>query len=163
MTGELVDAPVLMAFGSLQEAAPVRHELQALEEAGHRYPVRELDQSGLRAAQPLLSSGGRHALVLDGQRYLQPLDYTRTLAKSVVERGAVRRLSELSAAGWAGTLAISDLARAPLAQKAEVENSDRFQGLIDRFNSVLRDSDNWRCNLQAGRRVCTYGTTPVGR
>lgn len=36
----------------------------------------------------------------------------------------IRRLSEFSAAGWAGTLVIGDLARAPLAQKAEIEQGE---------------------------------------
>jgi hypothetical protein len=47
------------------------------------------------------------------------------------------RLSEFSAAGWAATLIISELARAPIAGKANIELSDRFQALTDRFNSAL--------------------------
>lgn len=47
------------------------------------------------------------------------------------------RLSEFSAAGWAATLIISEIARAPIQQKRDLENSARFQALTDRFNSVL--------------------------
>ena len=47
------------------------------------------------------------------------------------------RLSEFSAAGWAATLAISELARAAPADKAAIEESDRFRALTDRFNSAL--------------------------
>lgn len=47
------------------------------------------------------------------------------------------RLSEFSAAGWAATLIISELARAPIAEKANIEHSERFQTLTDRFNSAL--------------------------
>jgi hypothetical protein len=47
------------------------------------------------------------------------------------------RLSEFSAAGWAATLIISELARAPMEQKYDIENSAHFQALTDRFNSVL--------------------------
>jgi hypothetical protein len=47
------------------------------------------------------------------------------------------RLSEFSAAGWAASLAISELARAREAQKDEIEHSERFQAIVDRFNSAL--------------------------
>lgn len=47
------------------------------------------------------------------------------------------RLSEFSAAGWAVTLIISELARAPIEKKYDIENSARFEALTDRFNSVL--------------------------
>jgi hypothetical protein len=47
------------------------------------------------------------------------------------------RLSEFSAAGWAATLAIGELARVPLAQKDDIENTVRFQAVTDRFNSAL--------------------------
>jgi D-amino-acid dehydrogenase len=91
VSGELVAAPMLMAFGSAPEAAPVWHELHALAAAGQSYPVTELDQAALRATQPLLSSRACYGLQLEGQRYLQPLDYTRRLAQSVQERGGTVR------------------------------------------------------------------------
>jgi D-amino-acid dehydrogenase len=91
VSGELIAAPMLMAFGSAPEAAPVRHELHALAAAGQGYPVTELDQTALRDAQPLLSARARYGLRLEGQRYLQPLDYTRRLAESVQERGGTIR------------------------------------------------------------------------
>jgi hypothetical protein len=47
------------------------------------------------------------------------------------------RLSEFSAARWAATLIMSELARAPVEKKHDIENSARFQALTDRFNSVL--------------------------
>jgi D-amino-acid dehydrogenase len=87
VSGELVAAPMLLAFGSPSDAAPVWHELQALAAAGQSYPVTALDEAALRDAQPLLSARAGYGLRLDGQRYLQPLDYTRRLARSVQERG----------------------------------------------------------------------------
>ena len=54
-----------------------------------------------------------------------------------VDSAKAQRLSEFSAAGWAATLIISEIARAPLAKKRDIENSARFQALTDRFNSVL--------------------------
>lgn len=91
VSGELVAAPMLLAFGSPPDAAPVWHELRALAAAGQGYPVTELDQAALREAQPLLSARATCGLRLDGQRYLQPLDYTRRLAQSVQERGGTIR------------------------------------------------------------------------
>lgn len=91
VSGELVAAPMLMTFDSPLEAAPVWHELHALAAAGQSYPVTELDQTALRDAQPLLSARAGYGLRLDGQRYLQPLDYTRRLAHSVQERGGTIR------------------------------------------------------------------------
>jgi D-amino-acid dehydrogenase len=94
VSGELVAAPMLMAFGSAPEAAPVWQELHALAAAGQGYPVTELDETALRDAHPLLSSRARYGLQLAGQRYLQPLDYTRGLAQSVQERGGTIRAGE---------------------------------------------------------------------
>jgi len=54
-----------------------------------------------------------------------------------LDSAKAQRLSEFSAAGWAATLIISELARAPLEKKRDIENSARFQALTDRFNSVL--------------------------
>lgn len=47
------------------------------------------------------------------------------------------RLSEFSAAGWAAALVISELARVPVEQKGDIENSVRYQAITDRFNSAL--------------------------
>ena len=47
------------------------------------------------------------------------------------------RLSEFSAAGWAATRAIIELARAAPADKATIAESHRFRALVDRFNSAL--------------------------
>lgn len=49
----------------------------------------------------------------------------------------VARLSEFSAAAWAVTLAITELAHAPLDSKTDIQDTERFQKLTDRFNSVL--------------------------
>lgn len=61
----------------------------------------------------------------------------RLAGRHELEMAKAHRLGELSAAGWATTLALGDLARAPLAEKVEVEQSERFQSLMDRFNSAL--------------------------
>jgi D-amino-acid dehydrogenase len=89
--GEVVAAPMVMVFDRPAEAAPVQHELHALAAAGQGYPVTELDATALREELPLLSARAGYGLRLDGQRYLQPLDYTRRLARSVQERGGTIR------------------------------------------------------------------------
>ena len=64
--------------------------------------------------------------------------YQQRLARGhEVDKARAARLSEFSAAGWSATLAISELARAPLDQKEAIEDSERFQALSDRFNSAL--------------------------
>lgn len=54
-----------------------------------------------------------------------------------LDTARARRLGEFSAAGWAATLSVSALARAPLDQKAEIEEAEALQSIADRFNSAL--------------------------
>jgi D-amino-acid dehydrogenase len=84
VTAPVRPAPILMAFTGAAEAAPVTHELRAT--AGD-YRVSELSQRELRAECPLLSDRARHGLRLEGQRYVQPLEYTQSLAESFSSRG----------------------------------------------------------------------------
>ena len=108
---ELSSAPVVMAFSDPAEAAPVEHELRAIGDAAHAQGaglahgaenapdavkahsasqargVSKLSQDDLRAQRPVLSARARHGLRLDGQSYLQPFDYTRSLARSFQARG----------------------------------------------------------------------------
>jgi D-amino-acid dehydrogenase len=84
VTAQVRPAPILMAFTGAAEAAPVTHELRAT--AGD-YRVSELSQRELREECQLLSDRARHGLRLAGQRYLQPLEYTRSLAESFSSRG----------------------------------------------------------------------------
>ncbi len=85
--GELSAAPVVMAFSDAAEAASVGHELRAIGDAAHTHSVSELSQDELRSQRPVLSARARHGLRLDGQSYLQPFDYTRSLARSFQARG----------------------------------------------------------------------------
>jgi D-amino-acid dehydrogenase len=84
VTARVCPAPILMAFTGADEAAPVTHELRATA-GDHRFS--ELSQRELRAECPLLSDRARHGLRLEGQRYVQPLEYTRSLAESFQSRG----------------------------------------------------------------------------
>ena len=80
---ELCPAPIVMAFADAASAAMVRLELQAIGGAG----VTDLSQGELRAERPVVSARARLGLKLGGQRYLEPLAYTRSLAESVRARG----------------------------------------------------------------------------
>jgi D-amino-acid dehydrogenase len=86
VTAQVCPAPIVMAFGNAAEAAPVEHELQA---TGAGYGFGELSQSELREEFPVLSGRARHGMRLEGQRYLQPLDYTQALAESFRSRGGL--------------------------------------------------------------------------
>jgi len=87
VTADLLSAPIVMAFGDAAEAVPVEQELRVAGEAGIAGGVTELSQRELREERPVLSARARHGLKLDGQRYLQPLAYTQSLAASVRSRG----------------------------------------------------------------------------
>jgi D-amino-acid dehydrogenase len=87
VTGELWPSPIVMAFGDAAEAVPVEHELRVIGEAAIALDVTELSQRELREERPVLSARARHGLRLEGQRYLQPLAYTQSLAESFRSRG----------------------------------------------------------------------------
>jgi len=87
VTAELRPSPVVMAFENAAEAAPVEHELRAIAAAGPGLDATELSQDKLREERPVLSARARHGLKLEGQRFLQPLEYTQSLADSVRSRG----------------------------------------------------------------------------
>jgi len=87
VTAELRPSPIVMAFRQAAEAVPVEHELRVIGEAGIAPDVTELSQRELREERPVLSERARHGLKLDGQRYLQPLAYTQSLAESFRSRG----------------------------------------------------------------------------
>ncbi len=100
VTGAVTEAPIVAAFDRPDQAAPVRHELQVSADHGQALQVTELTEQELRLEQPLLSGRARFGLRLDGQRYLQPLEYVRSLATSVRSRGAAFETgSAVSAAG----------------------------------------------------------------
>jgi D-amino-acid dehydrogenase len=87
VTAELRPSPTVMAFRQAAEAVPVEHVLRVIGEAGIAPDVTELSQRELREDRPVLSERARHGLKLDGQRYLQPLAYTQSLAESFRSRG----------------------------------------------------------------------------
>jgi D-amino-acid dehydrogenase len=88
VTGAVVEAPVVAAFGRPDQAAPLRHELQAIADSGQPVQVSELTERELRRERPLLSGRAGYGLRVEGQRYVQPLEYVQSLGAAVAERGA---------------------------------------------------------------------------
>jgi len=89
VTGAVVEAPIVAAFDRPEQAEPLRHELRAIADRGQPVQVSELTERELRRERPLLSARASYGLRLEGQRYLQPLEYVRSLAAAVAGRGAV--------------------------------------------------------------------------
>jgi D-amino-acid dehydrogenase len=88
VTGAVVEAPIVAAFDRPGQAAPLRHELQSIADSGQPVQVSELTERELRRERPLLAGRARYGLRVEGQRYVQPLEYVRSLAAAVAERGA---------------------------------------------------------------------------
>ncbi len=89
VTGSIEDAAVVAAFDGPAQAAPLRGELRAVAAAGQDFSVDELSEAELRREQPLLGSRTTYGLRINGQKFLQPLQFTQSLAASVTRRGGL--------------------------------------------------------------------------
>jgi D-amino-acid dehydrogenase len=82
------DEAIVAAFEEPEQAGPIRHEVQAIAAAGGmNVAVDDLSAADLRREQPLLGPRAAHGLRIGGQKFLQPLDFVRSLAASVRSRG----------------------------------------------------------------------------
>ena len=84
----VTEAPFVAVFDRAGEAGPLRHELEISADHGQVLRVTDLSEQELHAERPLLSGRARFGLRIDGQRYLQPLEYVQSLADAVRSRGA---------------------------------------------------------------------------
>ncbi|MDP9861490.1 MULTISPECIES: NAD(P)/FAD-dependent oxidoreductase [Streptosporangium] len=86
-----VEAPIMAAFESPRQAVGLLHELQRINRSGLeiQYTAFEGDEVGRQA--PQLSSRARAGIRLDGQRYVDPGQFTQSLARSVTARGGTIR------------------------------------------------------------------------
>ncbi|MFJ2029043.1 NAD(P)/FAD-dependent oxidoreductase [Streptosporangium sp. NPDC087985] len=86
-----VEAPIMAAFENQRQAVGLLHELQRINQSGLeiKYTAFEGDDVGKQA--PQLSPRARAGIRLDGQRYIDPGEFTRSLARAVVARGATIR------------------------------------------------------------------------
>ena len=87
ISGGLTDAAVTVAFEHRAQAAPLLHELESIAAVGQDFGIDEITAADLRSEQPMLGGLARYGLRIQGQKYLQPLEFTQELAASVVSRG----------------------------------------------------------------------------
>jgi D-amino-acid dehydrogenase len=81
------DTAMIIAFERSDQAGRLWHELQAVADTGVNFTVEELSEADLRREQPLLGRRARHGLRIGGQKFLQPLEFVRSLASAVTNRG----------------------------------------------------------------------------
>ncbi|MET8340825.1 FAD-dependent oxidoreductase [Streptosporangium canum] len=86
-----VEAPIMAAFENPKQALGLLHELERINASGQeiRYTAFEGDDLGKQA--PQLSPRARAGIRLDGQRHVDPGEFTRSLARAVVARGGTIR------------------------------------------------------------------------
>jgi D-amino-acid dehydrogenase len=85
----VTSAPVLAAYTRASQRAPLLAELTAVARAGgNEAPFEVLDGPAVQQAEPVLTGAVRAAVRIGGQRYLDPVSFTRALADSVRQRGA---------------------------------------------------------------------------
>jgi D-amino-acid dehydrogenase len=89
VAAEVLEAPIVAAFEQAEQAALLAHELRAVADSGQPVQVSELSSRELHDELPLLAGRAGYGLRVEGQRYLQPLEYVRSLAAAVSGRGAV--------------------------------------------------------------------------
>ena len=82
MAGALVDDDVTELYVN-----PHDHQVR-VEEPGQPVQFTELGERELRRERPLLSGRATYGLRVEGQRYVQPLEYVQSLAAAVAGRRA---------------------------------------------------------------------------
>lgn len=83
------NAPITAAFEKPEQAADLRHEFEQIRGCGQ--PVDTTELSVADADVPQLSDRISSVLRVEGQRYVDPGEFTRALARSFVERGGTLR------------------------------------------------------------------------
>ncbi|MEV7009514.1 FAD-dependent oxidoreductase [Streptosporangium sp. NPDC051022] len=86
-----IEAPITAAFENVKQATALLHELKRIDQSGLEIDYTALDGDALRAGTPQLSTQVKAGVRLDGQRYVDPGEFTRSLAASVTARGATIR------------------------------------------------------------------------
>ena len=78
-------APITAAFAKAEQVADLRHEFDLVRDAGQDVSIAEVDPS--EAGVPQLAQGIEAVMRIEGQRYVDPGEFVRSLARSVQERG----------------------------------------------------------------------------
>lgn len=92
-----IDAPIMAAFRHAEQASELRHEFEMIERSGQHLETTELSGSDLRSVAPQLADDVELGIRIDGQRYINPGEFTSSLARSVEKRGGIIR------SGWRAT------------------------------------------------------------
>jgi D-amino-acid dehydrogenase len=149
--GTLDDAAMYIAFESPDQAGPVRHELQAVADAGLTFTVDELRETDLRREQPLLGSPARCGLRIGGQKLVQPLELVRSVASAFQARGGML---------VTGAEVMAVTSRAGGGVRLEVRGAHTSPGLAD-FDVCVLANGAWLSRLARGAGVRT--TVAAGR
>jgi len=88
VTTEAVAGDLLSACVEPEQASAILDELRGIAGIGQEIDIDLLTGDQARQLEPHLSSATRVAVLIKGQRYIQPAQYVAALAKSVTERGA---------------------------------------------------------------------------
>lgn len=86
-----VARPLLAGYRTAAERAALVAELRHIRSRGGQAEFELLDGPAIQQAEPALSSAVRAAVVLAGQRYIDPGGFVAALADSVRQRGGVIR------------------------------------------------------------------------
>lgn len=87
VSSSTVDAPIMVAFERAQQAVGLRHELELIRQAGQPVDAVELSMSDAAVVAPHISDQVELVLQLNGQRYVDPGEYVKSLADAIVARG----------------------------------------------------------------------------
>lgn len=82
-------APITAGFEKAEQVADLRREFDLIRESGQ--DVRVVESSVAEAQVPQLSSHIEAVLRIEGQRYVDPGEFVRSLARSVEQRGGTIR------------------------------------------------------------------------
>ncbi|GAA2773927.1 NAD(P)/FAD-dependent oxidoreductase [Mycolicibacterium pallens] len=92
----VTDAPVTALFRTTDEADAMIRELRKFEKSGHPLFITGLSGAALREQVPLASAAVGAGLNINGQRFVDPGRFVRSLGRAVEERGATMRILEVS-------------------------------------------------------------------
>lgn len=90
------DSPITALFRTADEADAMVRELRRFEKAGQPILVTGLTGAALRDQVPLASPAITAGLNINGQRFVDPGRFVRSLGRAVEERGATMRTLEIS-------------------------------------------------------------------
>lgn len=86
-----IEAPIMAAFEKTAQSKDLRHELDLINSSGQSVQFADLTGEEVSRQVPQVSPNVGCGIRLDGQRYVDPGEFVRSLARSVVARGGTIR------------------------------------------------------------------------